>query len=230
MYKKLPSIAIGIAVFIAFYSLSFAEEKSKPSTIEVVGKAKIMAMPDLATITFSVETNAAKAQKAVGENAKRTDRLISVLKGIAGKEAKIKTSAFALSPIYDKENRLRPKGYRVRNTVILETRSIDKLGTLIDKASEAGVSRIGSLTFSTSKEEQFRLEAAVRAVHQAKKIAADLAKAAGLEIKKIIKLSYGPREPVRPYRLEAMAAATRTPIEIGEIPVEERVNVVFEAN
>lgn len=230
MHRRLFLIAFGLFVFIAFCGLSFAEEQATPSTIEVVGKAKVMAMPDLATMTFSVESSAAKAQRAVSENAKRTEKLLAVLKGISGKEVKIKTSGFSLSPVYDKEDRLLPKGYRVRNTVILETKSIDKLGTLIDKASEAGVSRIGSLTFSTSKEEQLRMEAAVKALQQAKKIGSDLAKAADLKIKKIVKISYGPREPVRPYRMEAMAATTRTPIEIGEIPVEERVSVVFEAN
>ena len=91
------------------------------------------------------------------------------------------------------------------------------------------MSRIGSLTFSTDRDEELRKEAAVKAVQQAKKIAEDLAKAAGLTIKKIIKLSYSPHGPVRPFRMEARAAAARTPIEVGEMSIEERVHVVFEA-
>lgn len=218
-----------IIVFLALTGLSYAKEKPGPSTIEVAGKAKIMVMPNMATVSFAVETSATKAKQAVSENAEKTDALLKALRGITAKEVTIKTSDFKLTPIYDKDNRLRPKGYRARNSVILETKSIDKLGAFIDEASNAGVSRIGSITFSTDQEEQLRKEAAVRAVRQAKELAAELAKAAGLTIKKIIKLSYSPRGSVRPYRMEAMAAAARTPIEVGEMSIEESVHVVFEA-
>ncbi len=91
------------------------------------------------------------------------------------------------------------------------------------------MSRIGSLTFSTDRDKELRKEVAAEAVRQAKTIAEDLAKAAGLTIKRIIKISYSPGGPVRPYRMEAMAAAVRTPIEAGEMSIEESVHVVFEA-
>lgn len=230
MNKKLSFILCIICIFLTLGQMSYAKEKPETPTIEVVGKARIMTMPNVATVTFAVETNATKAQQAVGENAKRTDKLLNVLKDIGGQKVKIKTSGFTLTPVYDKDNKFRPRAYLVRNTVILETKEIEMVGTFIDEASQAGVSRIGSLTFSTDQEEQLRKEAAVRAVNQAQGIAADLATAAGLTIRKIIKLSYTPRGPVRPYRMEAMAATTRTPIEMGELTFEETVNVVFEAN
>jgi len=229
MYRRLVFSLFGTLIIIAFACLSYAEEKPTPSTIEVTSKAKIMVMPNMATVSFAVETSATTAKQAAGENAEKTDKLLNALREITAKEVTIKTSAFNLTPIYDKNSRLRPKGYRVRNSVLLETKSIDKLGTFIDEASKLGVSRIGSLTFSTDRDEELRKEAAVKALQQAKRIAEDLAKAGGLTIKKIIKLNYGPHGPVRPYRMEAMAAAARTPIEVGEMSIEESVHVVFEA-
>jgi uncharacterized protein YggE len=226
MHRGYSYIVCSIFVYIALICPTFAAEKSDRSTIEVVGTAKIMVMPNLATISFAVETNAENAEQAVKENGKRTGKLLNSLKRIAGEESKITTSGFSLSAIYKKEKRLHPRGYRVTNAVLLTTKDTDKLGILIDEASKVGVGRIGSLMFSTDKEDQFRREAAVKAVDQAMQIAKDLAKAANLNIKKIIKLSYAPMGPLRPYRMEAMAAA-RTPIEIGEIPIEERVTVVF---
>lgn len=229
MYRRRLFGLCGIIVCLALTNITYAEEKPQVSTIQVVGKAKIMAMPNVATVTFAVETNASKAQQAVRANAKRADQLLKILRQIGGKEVKLQTSGFSLSPVYDKKDRLRPTGYRVSNTVMLETKNTDKVGAFIDEASNAGVSRIGSITFSTDQEEQLRKEAAVRAVRQAKELAAELAKEAGLTIKKIIKLTYSPRGPVRPYTMEAMAATARTPIEVGEIGLEESVNVVFEA-
>ena len=229
MYRKFVSGLFGILIIITFAGLSYAKEKPTPSTIEVTGQAKIMVMPNMATVSFAVETSANTAKQAAGENAKKTNKLLNALREITAKEVKIKTSGFNLTPIYDKDSRFRPRGYRVRNSVLLETKSIDKLGTFIDEASRVGVSRIGSLTFVTDRDQEMRKEAAVQAVQQAKTIAEDLAKAAGLTIKKISKISYSPGGPVRPYRMEAMAA-TRTPIEAGEISIEESVHVVFEAH
>jgi len=229
MYRRFVISLFGTLIIISFACLSYAKEKPSPSTIEVTGKATIMVMPNMATVSFAVETSANTAKQAAGENAEKTDRLLNALREITAKEVTIKTSGFNLTPIYEKDNRLRPRGYRARNSVLLETKSIDKLGTFIDEASRVGVSRIGSLTFSTDRVEELRKQAAVKAVQQAKKIAEDLAKAAGLTIKKIIKLSYSPHGPVRPYRMEAMAAAARTPIEVGEMSIEESVHVVFEA-
>ena len=230
MYRRYVFGLFCTLIVISFAGLSYAQEKPTPSTIEVMGKATIMVMPNMATLSFAVETSATTAKQAAGENAKKSNKLLNTLREITSKEVKIKTSGFNLTPIYDKDSRLRPKGYRARNSILLETKSIDKLGTFIDEASRVGVSRIGSLTFSTDRDEELRREAAVKAVQQAKTIAEDLAKAAGLTIKRIIKISYGPGGPIRPYRMEAMAAAVRTPIEAGEMSIEESVHVVFEAH
>ena len=228
MYRIFIFGLFATMIIITFAGLSYAKENPAPSTIEVTGKAKIMVMPNMATVSFAVETSATTAKQAAGENTRKSNKLLNTLREIAAKEVKIKTSGFSLTPIYDKDSRLRPKGYRARNSVLLETKSIDKLGTFIDEASRVGVSRIGSVAFSTDRDEELRKEAAVKALQQAKTIAEDLAKAAGLTIKKTTKISYSPGGPVRPYRMEAMAAA-RTPIEAGEISIEESVYVVFEA-
>ena len=230
MKRRLSLLSFVICLSLTLAQLSYAKEEPEASTIEVVGKAQVITMPNVATVTFAVETNSIKAQQAVRQNAKQTNQLLNALKGIGGQEIKIRTSGFSLTPVYDKDNRLQPKGYRVTNTVIVETKVIDQVGTFIDEASKVGVSRIGSLTFSTDGEEKLRKEAAVQAVNQAKDIAAGMAKAAGLTIKRIVKLSYTPRGPAPLLRMEAVAAAARTPIEVGEITLEETVHVIFEAN
>ena len=229
MYRKFAFGLFGTLLIISFAGLSLAAEEAAPATIEVVGRATIMVMPNMATLSFAVETSATTAKQAAGENARKSNELLKALREVTAKEVKIKTSGFNLTPIYDKDSRLRPKGYRASNAVLLETKSIDKLGIFIDEASRVGVSRIGSLTFSTDRDKELRKEAAVKAVQQAKAIAEDLAKAAGLTIRRIIKVSYSPGGPVRPYRMEAMVAAVRTPIEAGEMSIEESVHVVFEA-
>ena len=230
MNRKLGLLSCVICILLSIPQFAYAKEEPQRSTVEVMGKARVMTMPNVATMTFAVETNSIRAQLAVRENAKQIDKLLNALKDLGREKVKIKTSNFSLTPVYDKDNRFQPRGYRVTNTVIVETKEIDQVGTFIDEASKVGVSRIGSLTFGTDGEEKLRKEAAVQALNQAKEIAADLAKAAGLSIKKIVKISYTPRGPAPLLRMEAMAAAARTPIEVGEITLEETVQVIFETN
>jgi hypothetical protein len=230
MYGKLSFILSVMCTILLVSHVGYAEEQARTSTIEVVGSARITVLPNIAALSFAVETNATRAQQAVRENAEQTDRLLQALRSITNQKTTISTLGFALNPVYDKEDRFRPRGYRVTNTVVLETKEIDKVGTFIDEASKVGVGRIGRLKFGTDREEQLKKEAAVQAVNQAKSIAQDLAKAAGVAIRKIVKLNYGARGPMQPYRIERMAAGARTPIEPGALTVEESVHVVFEAD
>ncbi|UCG13013.1 MAG: SIMPL domain-containing protein [Deltaproteobacteria bacterium] len=230
MEARFAAIVSILLLLITFVPMTFAEEESGLSTIEVVGTGKILARPNLATISLSVETNAREAEQAIKENAARTKQLLHALKRIVKANGRLTTSDFTLSPIYEKEKRLHPTGFRVRNMITLQTKSLENVGTYIDEASKMGASRIASLTFSNDNEKQLRKEAAAEAVRQAIKSAEILGKAAGLTIKRISKISYAPSAPVRPYRSEASFTAIRTPIEVGDISIEARVNVIFEAN
>ena len=64
MYRRFVFSLFGILIIISFACLSYAKEKPTPSTIEVTGKAKIMVMPNVATVSFAVETSATTAQQA----------------------------------------------------------------------------------------------------------------------------------------------------------------------
>jgi len=179
-----------------------------------------------------VETSAKNAQKAVQENAEQTETFLEALRRAVGKEDRLKTSGYSVSPVYQKETRMRIMGYRVTNTVIVETKDLARLGALIDEAANAGVSRMGGLRFSHDSEEELQAQAAVEAVHQGMRTAEKLAKAAGLTIKRIVKMSYSPRGARFPMA-EAralQAPSARTPIEIGEFPIESSVTIVFEVN
>jgi uncharacterized protein YggE len=220
-----------VAVLSLFLLLGLAVPalaQEKPSTIEVTGRAAVMALPTTVTISFSVETDSPKAQAAVRDNAERTERVLGALRKVSDKDTKLRTSGFALSPVYEKAERV--IGYRVRNTVVLESKDLDKTGTFIDDAAEAGVSRIGNLSFSNDKEEDLRKEAGLEALKRAIRDAEALAKAAGMTIKRILKITYDSREHPTIVVREAAPAAARTPIAVGEIPVQVEVLVTFEVN
>ena len=57
MYRRIVFGLFGTMIIIIFAGLSYAKEKPTPSTIEVTGKAKIMVVPNMATVSFAVETS-----------------------------------------------------------------------------------------------------------------------------------------------------------------------------
>lgn len=230
MYKKLAVVIIGITILMIPAAASFAEEGDGHSTIEVTGRAKIMAMPDAAFLSLAVESTADQAQDAVRKNAVLAERVLKVLKKLSEKSDEIKTSAYSLSPVYEKGNRASPSGYRVRNTIILKTNNLDKVGAFIDEAAKAGANRLGSLTFSSDREEALRKDAAAEAVRQAIKSAENLAGAADLKVKRIISISYAPKWRIPSPMLMADMGSPSTPVEAGQISIEATVNVVFEVN
>jgi len=210
-----------------FHPVAYAEEKK--ASLEVIGTARVMVDPNMAVLSFTVETNARGAGAALTANAERTRKLIETVKDVMGPKDSIKTSHFDLSPIYSKTDRFRPEGYRVSNRVVLEIRELNKVGRLIDAAVGAEVSRIGSLRFQNDQHESNRKKASKAAMENALSSARELAEAANLTIRRIITISFSGTESVpRPYLAKAAVSRAHTPIEIGQFPVEARMRVVFE--
>jgi uncharacterized protein len=208
---------------------ALAQDDKNPSTIEITARATVKSMPNTLTLSFAVDTDGPLAKDAVDENAERTQKVLASLRKAGDQDTMIWTSGFNLSPLYEKGDPTKPSGFRARNSVILESKMLDKAGVFIDEAAAAGVSRVSNLVFSSDKEEDLKRQAAVEALKQATRDAEMLAKAAGLAVKRVIKISHDQRKhaPAGVLR-EAAFAGVQTPIAIGEITVHANVHVVFE--
>ena len=63
----------------------------------------------------------------------------------------IKTSNFSASPVYSYSNSKRNLDkYQVSNRVVVHTKSLDKIGLMIDKAIDLGATNVSNLEFSVS--------------------------------------------------------------------------------
>ena len=92
-------------------------------------------------------------QKATQLNKEASDRVLSVLSSMLNSSNGdyIKTSDFSASPIYTYSGSKRNLDkYEVSNRVIVHTKSLDKIGAMIDKAIEAGATNVDNLNFSLS--------------------------------------------------------------------------------
>ena len=110
--------------------------------------------PDLAEISFAVKTSDTKSmQRATLANKEISDKVYSELKSLINPAIGdyIKTSNFDAQPVYSYNNNKRIfDKYEVSNRVIVHTKSIEKIGKMIDVAISSGATNVDSLSFSLS--------------------------------------------------------------------------------
>lgn len=95
----------------------------------------------------------------------------------------IKTSNYSASPSYNYSSGKRYLDkYVVSNNIIVHTKSIDKISTLIDKSITLGATDIDSLNFSLSEKDAQCAELLSNATKQARKRAEIVAAASGSAI------------------------------------------------
>jgi uncharacterized protein len=238
MSKRILSRQFILLLFIFLISnLAFAQtERYEKSTLEAVGKGEVKIKPDVAYLTLSVETTAKKASDAVRDNAEKMKNVLDKLKSQIGKEDKITTTGYTLSPIYEYNDKIKESqltGYRASNGVVVDIKNLDNIGKLIDSATQVGANRVDSLSFDTDKREEYKRQALAQAVQDARVTADTVARASGVKIVRILRISPSfevPRPVVRELGFAKMAAtqAAPTPIEPGELTVSATVNIVFE--
>jgi len=238
MSKNLCFVLYWLVLTFLINNVAFSQPvNNEKNTLQANGKGVVTAKPDKANITISVETTSQNASGAVKENADKMNKVMANLKSQIGKGDKISTTGYNLSPVYTYDETKRKSelsGYRVSNGVIVETKNLNIIGKLIDSATQAGANRIDSLSFDTDNKDEYRRQALVKAVQDARQTADIVAKAAGVTIVKILQISPSYDVPIPVYRefaLTAKAASEPPPptqIEPGELTVAASVNIVFE--
>jgi uncharacterized protein YggE len=124
-------------------------------------------------------------------------------------------------------------GYQASNSISIETGAIDQVGSLIDAAIAAGANRANFVNSNLRDDSKARSEAIADACRDAQLKADAAAKALGLKIKRVMKItSIGDFRPQQAgiYREASAfpAASVATPIKPGEITVPAMVTVTYE--
>lgn len=156
--KRVLSSAVLAALILGSLSVQAVTSTNiERGYISVSTSANAEIAPDVAEVSIAVQTYDNKSmQKATLQNKEISDRVISTLKSMINTSNGdfIKTSDYNASPIYTYSgNKRNLDKYQVSNSVIVHTKSIDKVGAMIDKAIALGATNVNSLSFSVSNYE-----------------------------------------------------------------------------
>ncbi len=235
--NKLKLIAL-FSAFLLFVPFSYAHEQTQQGFISIGDSITKDVEPNLAKVTFAVENTADDAKKASLNNNEISNRIITNLKNIIKPETDvIKTVNFSIRPVYSTEkNGTRViKNYTAVNTVIVETRDINKITKIIDNAIESGANRTESLTFSFDNEKNVCNDLYPILIKDMMKQANIIANSAGYNIDGIKQLSRACSSDKTTsngrFYAKDLAAGTiesaTTPVEAGKVKIRIYINADF---
>ena len=198
--------------------------------------------PDVAEVSIAVQTYDNKSmQKATLQNKEISEKVITELKAMINTANGdfIKTTDYNASPVYSYSgNRRTLDKYQVSNSVVVHTKSIDKVGAMIDKSIALGATNVNSLSFSVSNYENQCNNLLELASKRAKTRAEAVAKVVPAQLAGIrtMDVSCSANNSVRTkYRLmksnmmmdAAAPEASSTSIESGVVKIYANVNASF---
>jgi uncharacterized protein YggE len=172
-----------------------AQQIASPlSSIRVTGDAVVTAKPDRALIDVGVLTQEKQSQNAVTQNAKQLDSIVTALHKLLGADADIKTINYALNPDYQ----YRPIGgkssvssYTALNVVRVTLDDLEKVGPVIDTATQAGANHVESVRYTVRDQQVLHSQAVREAALKARASAEALAAALNLKIVRIVSVDDG---------------------------------------
>ncbi len=226
-----------IAVILAIALVaSVLRTEGSPRTITATGSSAISYAPDEAVLGIYVVTTRDTADESQKENARISDAVIAALRKNGAPSDSVETLTFTVYPDYSYASGQTPKllGYRATHGFKVKTSQLERVGPLIDAASEAGANQFDSIQFQLSdrKLEQAKAEILSSATQNARSKASSIASAAGVKLGKVMSLSES-ISSVFPIYAEAKAVSSPsgsapTRILPGEVEVSGEVTVVYE--
>lgn len=196
--KYLPYIFAGVGALLIVFLAALAINSFKQfkyigqsyeyrQTINVSGKGRVFAKPDIGQVDLSVLVESDTVAKAVAENNEKMNKINKAMKDLGVDENDLKTTAYNINPRYQyDQGRSRIIGYEVYQTLQIKIRDLDKSGQILEKAASLGANQVGSLTFTIDEEDELRDEARQKAIENAKTKAKEISSSLGIRLGRVL--------------------------------------------
>lgn len=234
-----------LSLWIIFFGSLMNTAHADEHVIAVSGSAEKSLEPNMITMSVEIWSKAKTAKQAQQLAANQYRQLKKTLDDYKIKKEDIQTDNYSLNPeyVYDaKAQQNKMVGFRVVNSLLVTFRKVDEAGNFFDSLitdktpSEAGVN-VNNINWDSDQRSKAEVSALGDAVRAAKVKAEEIAKAAGVKLKTVARVSHGvtslrPPMPVtRNFALKAaMADSAPTELAPGQIKVRVEVTAEYEIN
>jgi len=162
------------------------------SVIVTSGSGEVSLAPDRATIRLRVETRASSAAQASRDNSIAVRRVLDSLNASRMPDESLLVVAVSVRTNENSQSGTL-NGYSAAATIRVMLHSLDRLGTVLDRALGAGATGVQDIEFMSDHEDAARLDALAQAYRKAQADAQALAQAAGVRLGPLLRLSSGPQ-------------------------------------
>ncbi len=204
--------------------------------IDVTGYGKVESAPDLAKLSFTVNSKQETASEARADAENKVTAFFKALGGLKIPKDKIIAESISVYPEYttDKQGKRQLLDYAARRTVRVELEDFTLIGPVTDAAMQSGIDNIGGFSYALKDPQSAQLEADSKAIADARDKAERLAKGFGVTLGQPCSLQFaeGTATPVVRPRAMAMAkTASNDAVEAeysqDTLTVSSRVKAVY---
>ncbi|MDO8793647.1 MAG: SIMPL domain-containing protein [Vicinamibacterales bacterium] len=226
--RPLPSLAL-LAGILLWAGTASAQATDGP-TVVVSGQATVMAVPDRASISVSVESRAVAQREAQGKTAAAMKAVQDRLRALRVPADAVRTTSVNLYIDADFVNGSRvTKGYVASNAIDVRLDAIDRVGEIVDAVVAAGATSVSDVRFDVKNRGVLEREALKLAVQDARARADALALGAGKAVDRVLRIEEEGVQVPGPMPVRAMAmreaAAAETPVAAGQMEFRARVTL-----
>ncbi|MEI6462728.1 MAG: SIMPL domain-containing protein [bacterium] len=237
------TLIIGVIIVFIFWNTERTSNSilnSSTNQFRVTADAKKMVKPDTANIVLSATIQGKEVREVQAKASDAINKATEAIKKVGVLDEEIKTSSYNITPVYEyltgKQNLT---GYSSTISLTVKTKLLDKVGEIIDSATQNGINSVSSLSFYVENLTTIQDELKLQAIENAKVKATQLAKTSGLVLGKLknvedgssyYPISYAPGMNVS--GTDAAAKSSPSPIDLttkpGESEVSSSVTLVYQ--
>jgi uncharacterized protein YggE len=217
---------VGVAAFagVAAPQAAHGDTSTPANTVTTSGHGTVTVVPDQATVSAGVRTQAETAAAALAQNAQTAQAVVAALKQAGGKD--LQTQQVSLYPQTDEQGKV--TGYVAQNTISASAKIADA-GGLVDAAVNAGANTVDGPSLTVADTSAIYRAALKKAVEDARARAQAIAEAGGFGLGQVTSVTeQGAATPPIMYdAAAARSAKAPTPVEPGTQDVSADVTVSF---
>lgn len=239
---KVLSFFAALAFVVAFSCPGDAfagRNAAKGPQIKVVGQASLWVVPDEVAISLTVKTWGNEPELAKERNDEKAAAILAKLKSLGVEDKHLQTDRMRLIPYYDRgySRTARPDGYEAQKSITINLQEVEKVDQLVMTTLKAGINSVDRIQIKSTKVQQHRDAARIKALANAKEKAIAMAGALDAEIGEPLLISEIDEGGVAPQgrMMEAMAMSSAPggaprgdTFAPGQIEIRAKVMVAFE--
>jgi uncharacterized protein YggE len=238
MHRPSSLFAAILACALALAATRGSAEPGEPRLVSVTGAGEVRAAPDRAIVTLGIEARETTLEAARTTANRVVAALLKVTRDLKIPESSVRSTRVGVNPEYnwnDGRHQRQLVGYNVQRQLIVDLRDLERLGELIEKSVTAGANLVGDPILDSSERADLERQALARAVDDARRNAAVLARALDASVgppRSVSTTATGgrpmPLPMARVAAAKAMSAEAPETYQSGELTFTATVSATFD--